>query len=44
MDVKIELKVSSLGKVVMLAGTGIAIELYTLVLVRVAIRKEQYIV
>ena len=41
---KIELKVSLLGKVVILAGTGIAIELYTLVLARVAIREEQYIV
>ena len=40
MDVKIELKVSLLGKVVILVGTGIAIKLYTLVLAKVAVRKE----
>jgi hypothetical protein len=44
MDVKIELKVSLLGKVIILAGTGLAIELYTLVLARVTIRKEQHVV
>ena len=40
MDIKVELKVSLLGKVVILVGTGLTIELYTLVLARVAVRKE----
>jgi len=38
--VKIELKVSLLGKVVILVGIGIATELYTPVPARVAVRKE----
>ena len=40
MDVKVKLKISLLGKAVILAGTGIATELYTLVLAIVAIREE----
>jgi hypothetical protein len=40
MDVKVKPKISSLGKPVILAGTGITIELYTLVLAIVAVRKE----
>jgi hypothetical protein len=40
MDVKVKLKISSLGKPVMLAGTGIATELHTLVLATVAVREE----
>jgi len=38
--VKIEPKVSSLGKIVILAGIEITIELYTLVPAKVAVRKE----
>ena len=44
MDIKVELKVSLLGKVVILVSIGLAIKLYTLVLARVTIRKKQYIV
>jgi len=40
MDVKVEPKVSLLGKAVMLAGIGITMELYTLVPARVTVRKE----
>jgi len=40
MDVKVELKVSSLGKAVILVNIGLATELHTLVLARVAVRKE----
>ena len=40
MDVKVELKVSSLEKAVMLVGIEITTELYTPVPARVAVRKE----
>jgi len=40
MDIKVKLKISLLGKPVILADIGIAIELYTLVLAMVAIREE----
>ena len=40
MDVKVKLKVSLLGKVVILVDTGLATELYILVLARVTVRKE----
>jgi len=40
MDIKVKPKISSLGKPVILVGTGIATELYTLVLAIVAIREE----
>jgi len=40
MDVKIKLKISLLGKVVMLVGTGAAIKLHALMPAIVAIRKE----
>ena len=44
MDVKVKPKVNLLGKAVMLADTGIATELYTLVPATIAIRKKQYII
>jgi len=40
MDIKIKLKISLLGKAVMLVGTGAATELHTLILAIVAIRKK----
>ena len=43
-DIKVILKISSLGKLVRLVGIRIATELYTLVLATVAIREEQYII
>ena len=44
MDVKVKLKVSSLGKAVTLVGTGIATELHTLMPAIIAIRKKQHII
>ena len=44
MEVKVKPKISSLGKPVMLAGMGIAMELHTPVPATVAIREKQYIV
>jgi hypothetical protein len=40
MDIKVIPKISSLGKLVILVGTGITTELYTLVLATVAVREE----
>ena len=39
MDIKVKLKISLLGKLVILVGIEIAIKLYTLVLAIVAIRE-----
>jgi len=40
MDIKVKLKISSLGKVVTLVGTGAATELHALMPAIIAIKKE----
>ena len=44
MDVKVKPKISLLGKLVMLVGMGITMELHTPVPAMVAVREEQYVV